>query len=825
MTYRYRTRGSDLSSQGTRPYTSLGQYMGARVKVSMSKAHICNELARLSGPQAHSPDAATSFPWLTLVLGSEALEPELRLPVDAECLAEWVKNQLTAVNITDQWGLNLTVDFVRALYQTRMEDQGPRQGDSQAQNEPTYQRWHLALFHATALLNSVYFFTKVAHRIPINRWDDDILYRDRPVQATRTLEARWASLTRAFNMLSTELRAAITNPSESGRIDRDAYLQRLNFINRLVTAIRDDCNSADRPGILTSNAHALTEVAWFYIVKSLVKDSDAYLNWSEMLVSIGLTPRRFNEKDAREAFQVRPRPRYSDLEEASKVISTELRGITIQRAREYTQVAKPDPSGADDESKPAEAYAAYANLLVAEANLRHRRRQSSRLETRDAVFNSVKDEDESDDTKPVLFRVPGVVADTPTDTMPVPDAHARDNTAATDSNAGANVPPVAVAFVTTFDLEMEMALCRHHPEVPFVVALPVNVALQTGDEAIERAASLWLGYVVGPVDPKLLASRGDDREMGQYTDQEAEQYAADTFAREPFAEQPPAIFSQVAEPDIRRWFVLDEDEDRSDTAKSLLRIRSPLVRKLEEAGPLPFIVRLSGSPLVKLPRIEALARRAGKSALASLSEEIQEVVYSSDATDVDSWDEAARAAASIRARDNKTEMNGYRRHLEHGLLLEEHHALQLSFPEVSGNSRRALPRELTGKKGAKYWRFWTLLGVQTSDDAIRYRLIAQIIGGQLKRAEVYEGTEYAQGGVALNRAGTLTSRAHELLRWSDFDIVEVEAPEATEELLHYVQHLVKANTLADGTLEPRDSQAIQWKRGSCSIETKWQGNR
>ena len=100
-------------------------------------------------------------------------------------------------------------------------------------------------------------------------------------------------------------------------------------------------------------------------------------------------------------------------------------------------------------------------------------------------------------------------------------------------------PPVAAAFVATFDLELELALLSQSQ--PFVVALPVTVATTTG-----TSAYAWIGYKVVP-DGK------------------------------------PDSLDAVLEPD--HWFVLSNNRGYPR----------------QELSNLPTVVRLTGSPLVELP--------------------------------------------------------------------------------------------------------------------------------------------------------------------------------------------------------------------------------
>jgi hypothetical protein len=108
-------------------------------------------------------------------------------------------------------------------------------------------------------------------------------------------------------------------------------------------------------------------------------------------------------------------------------------------------------------------------------------------------------------------------------------------------------PPVASCFVTSFDIELEMALWSGGTD-PFVVALPVNILVGYEGDTRRTASTCWVGCVVRP-DHSLTHS---------------EQLA------------------RLRSPE--EWFVLSDSRYKS-----------------EQYSTLPTVVRLNGCPLIGLP--------------------------------------------------------------------------------------------------------------------------------------------------------------------------------------------------------------------------------
>lgn len=112
-------------------------------------------------------------------------------------------------------------------------------------------------------------------------------------------------------------------------------------------------------------------------------------------------------------------------------------------------------------------------------------------------------------------------------------------------------PPIASAFVTSFDLELEMAMWRSSTE-PFVVAVPMNLLQDIAEPDAHLASVCWLGCVIRP-DHTL-----------------------------PLDEQ----LERLRTPADSDWFLLNGEQNYELTY-----------------GSYPVVVRLSGSPLMRPPQL------------------------------------------------------------------------------------------------------------------------------------------------------------------------------------------------------------------------------
>jgi len=113
-------------------------------------------------------------------------------------------------------------------------------------------------------------------------------------------------------------------------------------------------------------------------------------------------------------------------------------------------------------------------------------------------------------------------------------------------------PPIASAFVTSFDLELEMAMWRSGTE-PFVVAVPMNLLQDVAEPRADHLASVcWLGCLIRP-DHSL---------------------------------EPMQQLKKLRTPAESDWFLLSAEANYELTY-----------------GNYPVLVRMSGSPLMDAPRL------------------------------------------------------------------------------------------------------------------------------------------------------------------------------------------------------------------------------
>lgn len=230
-------------------------------------------------------------------------------------------------------------------------------------------------------------------------------------------------------------------------------------------------------------------------------------------------------------------------------------------------------------------------------------------------------------------------------------------------------PPVASVFLTTFDLELEMALWARSTE-PFVVAVPVNLLTDIdgadGTPASRMASSCWLGCLVTP-----------DHELG-HTEQ----------------------LARLREPGPDQWFVLSA-QSKFDFARTY--------------GGMPVVVRLNGCPLLKLPPLH----RDGRS--TELRRQLVALFREQLPSD------GAEPALALTVQ-HALLLDEYAA-MQQTAAEFFNYAPDL----VSSNAvRYGLPENITGVDSDLFTRFWTVMGVQVGDSGVRYRFASQLISPKMQ---------------------------------------------------------------------------------------------
>lgn len=281
-------------------------------------------------------------------------------------------------------------------------------------------------------------------------------------------------------------------------------------------------------------------------------------------------------------------------------------------------------------------------------------------------------------------------------------------------------PPLVAAFITSFDLELEMALAR--TKVPgFVVALPVN--LYYGPEN-SRALSLWIGARIkrnGNLNLDSLLKPTD-------------------------------------------WFVVE---------------RTGFAHK--EWASWPWVVRLTGSPLLTLPKLVEMG---------STSEGLQV-----DLEELSKLTPGSNAEWQGTLGTEPEQDDGKSREFEsgHALLLDEYAAMQQHGTEMLTAlptiSRYGLPAQLTQGNNNVAARFWMAMGVQMSDSCIRYRVASRLGSGPQRgpREALMESA-----GLVVTRH--VDAAARDLMQWYGLDVVKSDCLDYVEDLERYRRHLEGAQS-------------------------------
>lgn len=228
----------------------------------------------------------------------------------------------------------------------------------------------------------------------------------------------------------------------------------------------------------------------------------------------------------------------------------------------------------------------------------------------------------------------------------------------------------------------------------------------------------------------------------------------------------------ITTPDEKSFFLI-----QSEGAQALIAHPELNPDRLNTAD-MPIVVKLCGSPLVTLPEIPT----------KRMEEDGRQYSTRRDlALALPLFQDLASAGTHLpRFRNFATGREDKIPLLRHGLILEDFQAMVAALPEADSTAELALPINLRGAPSTGYWRYWTLLGVDLGDSALRYRLIGQMLGSTFG----YGGPRRQRRmGLAVNRERGLTRKALALMQWRQIEVVSDDALNFAEELGHYTKHL------------------------------------
>ncbi|KQZ88508.1 hypothetical protein ASD62_03420 [Phycicoccus sp. Root563] len=309
-------------------------------------------------------------------------------------------------------------------------------------------------------------------------------------------------------------------------------------------------------------------------------------------------------------------------------------------------------------------------------------------------------------------------------------AQAARHASSTDREGREQFPP-AVAFVTSFDLELEMALLA--ARTPFRLVVPFYVGT-----ASEAKAFVWLQTTIAALPPRTKLTLNH-------------------------------LFALRV---TRGWSLLTSHPDAT-----------------KDDFTLPIVVRVAGSPLIKVEGFDDLDE--------------QEEKYATRAGSDTAW--VGDLVGSLGGLPGRT--------LAGTVLLDEYTALHQWAAELAqpphidpakGEERLGLPARLFKGGMATDARFWFALGVQLSDEAVRHRTAA-VVGTADLRSHVNDAQRTTErAGVVVNRRTTPNER--EVFLWQGLDVVAATYERVVPALRHMAAH----------TANP-DLRRLPGER-SCTIE-------
>lgn len=436
------------------PISSDGKftvYRGDAMLLSDDK-RLCSVLEELAGGHPRDRGLFHGMPWYTPILGSGCLDLGDGSVVDIGAIARITRETLEADGIVLPRELgdpgSLALGFAESLQQSRTH--GAVRPSERSPEDPQPAAARLTLL--TALLTRLFHGAAMSGPSPTSRWwvheqarvvgssPTDVHLRDIVLPACLTL----------LNSVAKNLSGHTTFTTEV-------------TLKSLLDKIAVDL-TADTPVVCIEDLRLITEVAWL----ELIRDTSIYPGWSDLLLQLLMAD---SNTGSRPPAGHHPR-----------VVALSNLGRNVARLLQQATVRSWDSRS--DGRRPTERdlfYSAIARLLHAQADL---------FRLIHVPDDTDYDEDELDPDADEQRRRRADRARAVHETILADTANKRP----WSQIAPASVTvPHAVAFVTSFDVELEMALWAAGR--PYRVVVPV---LAKSSRGVGAADLVWLSTTVVP---------------------------------------------------------------------------------------------------------------------------------------------------------------------------------------------------------------------------------------------------------------------------------------------------------------------------------------
>lgn len=467
---------------------------------------LCSILERLAGGDERARSVFHGMPWLTPILGTGLLELGDGPSIDLGAIGSLTRRVIDELNIDVPRELgdigSIAQSFAEAMCRGRTHDTiSPARGP---QFTPSDEAGTLMII--TALLTRLFHGALMSAPSPSSRWWTK---EHAELSGSTSIEVylRESVLPPLLDLLEAVTASSSDDGSTNSDIARQALLQ------KIFDGLRG------RPPVLgVEDLRLITEMTWL----KLLENTSIYPGWSELLLQLLV-----NYSEVASSAPAGRRPKVVQLEELGKEVSS-----LLARPTNRSWSSRLNGCGPNERDS---FYSAIARLLHAQAKVFALLHSPSTL--------SLEEDDAHPDVEARYLRSVAIRGRIGTDTKRKRVFEGRSLPSVTI--------PHPVAFVTSFDLEIEMAL--------WAIGLPFRVVLPVLCTSSRRSIEADLVWLVATIDPTM----------------------------------------EAVDPSIEQ----DNDELKGHPLLSCShdwRIAQAIFRP-EEGGDLPVIVRLSGSPLMTLP--------------------------------------------------------------------------------------------------------------------------------------------------------------------------------------------------------------------------------
>jgi len=417
------------------------------------KRRLCSVVERLAGGDADDRGVFHGLPWCTPILGSGCLELGDGPSVDIHAIDQITRDVVADLGVSDRRELgdlgSLARAFAEALRGSRTHDDD--RGSGYPAMQPTAAAARLTVL--SALLTRLFHGAAMSLPTPTSRW---WVKQRAELTASSDIDIHLRDV-----IIPTILELLDGAPLTASGEDSNADLP-LGALGALGKKISEELR-VEPPAVCIEDLQLITEMTWL----ELIRETSIYPGWSDLLLQLLMT---YSESDDVPAGH---RPKVVALAQLGQEVAN-----LLQPATERSWNSRADRQHPTERD---EFYSAIAHLLHAQAEVFRLIHVPDPYDFPEGTLDANAEEQLIGRAERATAVRNRIVADTvekrgPKSPIPAPEV----------------MVPHAVVFVTSFDVEMEMALWASGR--PYRVVVPVLATTGRRD----AADLIWLSATVNP---------------------------------------------------------------------------------------------------------------------------------------------------------------------------------------------------------------------------------------------------------------------------------------------------------------------------------------